>query len=64
VIEQGQIRLKTNVRLPDNTRVLVVVPDVQVAQVAHVYSPYLADPDRVADFEMEVIEEQQADGEY
>ena len=57
VIEQGQIRLKTNVRLPDNTRVFVVVPSIQVEQVAHVYSPRLAESEQAADFEMEMSAE-------
>ena len=54
VIEQGQIRLKTKVDLPDNTRVLVVIPDVQVAQAAHIYSPHLVAPEQAAGFIIEV----------
>jgi len=29
VVEKGKIRLKTGVRLPDNTKVYVVVPDTR-----------------------------------
>jgi hypothetical protein len=57
VIDNGQVRLKDNVRLPDNTRVYVLVPDIQVEEVAHIYSPRLAHPEQVADFKLEVTEE-------
>jgi hypothetical protein len=36
IVDDGQIRLKTNIRLPEKTRVYVVVPDIQIEQVAHV----------------------------
>jgi len=54
VVERDRIRLKTNVRLPENTRVYVIVPDVQVEQVALVFSPRLAHPKQAADFKMEM----------
>jgi hypothetical protein len=57
IVEQGQIRLKTNVRLPENTRVFVVVPDIQVEKVAHIFTPRLARREDAADFEMEVSRE-------
>jgi len=57
VVEHGQIRLKAGVRLPEKTQVYVIVPDVQIKQSARISSPRLAHPERVADFELEVIEE-------
>ena len=57
IVEQGQIKLKSNVRLPENTRVFVVVPDVQVEPVAHIFTPRLARREDAADFEMEVSRE-------
>jgi hypothetical protein len=57
VTENGQIRLKTNINLPDNTKVYVVVPDMQVEEIARIYSPRLAHPDQASDFEMEITEE-------
>ena len=57
VIDNGQVRLRDNVRLPDNTRVYVVVPDIQVEEVAHIYSPRLAHPEQAADYKLEVTEE-------
>jgi hypothetical protein len=57
VVDHGQIRLKTNVHLPENTKVFVIVPDYQAPEYAHVYSPHLAHSGEVADFKMEVSEE-------
>lgn len=57
VIDNGQVRLRDNVRLPDNTRVYVIVPDIEVEQVAHIYSPRLVHPEQAADFKLEVTEE-------
>ena len=57
IVEQGQIKLKSNVRLPENTRVFVVVPDVHVEPVAHIFTPRLARREDAADFEMEVSRE-------
>jgi hypothetical protein len=57
VVEHGQIRLKADVRLPEKTKVYVVVPDIQVERSARIFSPRLAHPEQAADFKLEVIEE-------
>jgi hypothetical protein len=57
IVERGQIRLKAGVSLPDKIKVYVVVPDIQVEQVAHIFTPRLAHPEQAVDFQMEVIEE-------
>lgn len=57
IVEHGQIHLKDGVHLPEKTRVYVVVPDVQVERAAHVFSPRLAYPEQVVDFEMEIVAE-------
>ncbi len=57
IVKHGQIQLKTNVRLPEQTKVYVVVPDVQIEQRARIFSPRLAHPEQAVDFEMQVIEE-------
>ena len=54
VVERNRIRLRTNVRLPENTKVYVIVPDLQVEQVARVFSPRLAHFEQAADFKMEM----------
>ncbi|QLQ05043.1 MAG: hypothetical protein HZY76_02320 [Anaerolineae bacterium] len=57
VVENGQIHLSTNVRLPEKTRVYVVVPDLEVKPVMHMFSPRLVHPEDAADFRKEVIED-------
>lgn len=57
IVEQGQIRLKNNVRLPENTRVFVVVPEVEVEKVACAVSPRLTHREDAKDFEMEITRE-------
>jgi hypothetical protein len=57
IIENGQIRLPANVRLPEKTKVYVVVPDIETLSIAYVGSPRLAHPEQARDFEKQVIEE-------
>ena len=57
VVEHGQIRLKTDVHLPDKTKVYVVVPGIEIERVAHIFTPRLAHPEQAVDFEMEIVEE-------
>lgn len=56
IVENGHIRLPDNVTLPDNTRVYVVVPDVEAVPRAYVRSPRLAHPEQAADFAKRVVE--------
>jgi len=56
-VENGQITLSESVRLPDHTRVYVVVPGVEEVARIHVGSPRLAQPERAADFTKEVAVE-------
>lgn len=57
VVEHGEIKLRPSIKLPDNTKVLVIVPEIQIEQqVVHVVSPRLAQSDHAKDFRMEVIE--------
>lgn len=56
IVENGQIRLRDNVTLPEHTKVYVVIPDVATAPQAHVYSPRLVHPEQAADFAKQIIE--------
>ena len=56
IVENGHIRLPNNVRLPDQTKVYVVVPGVEVEQVVRIASPGLARREQAADFVLEVVE--------
>ena len=48
------IRLKNDFSLPDKTKVYVVVPDIQMEKYARIFSPRLANPEQVIDFNMKV----------
>ncbi len=57
IVEHGQIRLKADVQLPDNIKVFVVIPDIEIQQRARILTPYLVHPEQAADFKLEIIEE-------
>jgi hypothetical protein len=56
VVENGQIRLKTDRPLPEKTKVYVVIPEYELAPPLHMMSPRLAHPEQAADFVKQVIE--------
>lgn len=55
VVENGRIRLRGDVTLPERATVYVIVPGVAAAP-AHVVTPRLARPERAVDFAKQVIE--------
>jgi len=58
IVENGQIRLRDDVTLPENTRVYVVIPDFEAAPPqARVYSPRLVHPEQAKDFAKQLLEE-------
>ena len=57
VVEHGQIRLNSEVHIPEGAKVYVVVPDSEAANGRiHLRSPRLALQEQAADFEMQVIQ--------
>ena len=56
IVENGQIRFRDHVTLPEHTKVYVVIPDVETAPPAHVYSPRLVRPEQAPDFAKQVSE--------
>lgn len=56
IVENGQIRLRDQVTLPEHTKVYVVIPEMEAVPQAHVYSPRLVHPEQAADFTKQVIE--------
>jgi molybdopterin biosynthesis enzyme len=56
IVEKGKIRLKTGVRLPENAKVYVIVPDLQVEKkkTVRVRTPRLANRKQAGDFKMKV----------
>lgn len=59
IVEQGVVRLKSDIRLPDQTRVLVVVPGIEVELASRIMSPRLAHPEQASDFVLEMSEAQE-----
>ncbi|MEX0717979.1 MAG: hypothetical protein WD066_15400 [Planctomycetaceae bacterium] len=57
IVQDGQIKLSEDVRLPEHAAVLVVVPGVREAPRIRVGSPRLAQPARAADFTKQVSQE-------
>jgi hypothetical protein len=57
VVENGQIRLETELNLPDNPKVYVIVPGIASGQKAHIVSPRLVHPEQIRDFTIEITEE-------
>lgn len=57
IVENGQVRLPPDVRLPEKTKVYIVIPDLETGGAAYVGSPRLAHPEQAMDFEKEVVQE-------
>jgi hypothetical protein len=55
IVENGQIRLPSSVRLPEKATVYVVVPDGEVVQTSYIGSPRLVHPEQAVDFKKEVV---------
>ena len=56
-VENGQVRLLDNVRLPEKATVFVVVPGAEISTSVYVRSPRLVHPEQAGDFNKEVVEE-------
>ena len=56
VVEKGKIRLKTGVRLPENAKVYVIIPDVQAEKkkTVRVRTPHLVHRKQAGEFKMKV----------
>ena len=56
VVENGKIRLRPDVSLPEKAKVYVVIPNAVVPSPAYIASPHLAHPEQAHEFKMEVLE--------
>lgn len=56
VVEKGKIRLKSDVKLPENVVVYVIVPEAEPRKkkTARVHTPRLVHPKQAGDFKMKV----------
>lgn len=55
IVEHGQIRLPENVRVPERTKVYVVIPGVGQPRATRLMSPRLAHPEQSQDFKTTII---------
>jgi hypothetical protein len=55
IVENGQIRLPQDVRVPERTKVFVVVPGVPQPSVVRLRSPRLARPQQNEDFKKTIV---------
>jgi hypothetical protein len=57
VVVDGQIQLRTNIRLPERATVYVLIPNLKAPKTVRIPSPRLVHREQAADFRKEVIEE-------
>jgi hypothetical protein len=57
VVENGCIRLPADARLPEQSKVYVIVPGTELPRTVHIKSPRLADPSQTPLFKVEVLKE-------
>jgi len=57
IVEGGSVRLPEEVKLPENSKVYIIVPDAESQRVIHLRSPRLVHPEQAKDFKLEVTEE-------
>jgi hypothetical protein len=56
VVENGRIRLREDVSLPENAKVYVIFADEDDKRAARVSTPRLADPRQAGDFKKQIVE--------
>lgn len=59
IVEKGKIRLKSGVHLPENTKVYVIVPELEEAKnkTPRVLTPRLVHRKQASDFKMKISKE-------
>jgi hypothetical protein len=55
-VDGERIILEAEVRLPDKTRVIVVVPDAEDERVVRIVSPRLVNPEQIGGLKKEIVE--------
>jgi len=55
-VENGVIKLSNEMTLPEQTRVFVIVPDVESSARARVLSPRLRHPQQAGEFAKQIFE--------
>jgi len=53
-VENGQIRIRNEVKLPEHAKVYVVIPDLELERPRRIHSPRLVHREQADDFTMQV----------
>jgi hypothetical protein len=56
VVENGKIRLREDVPLPENAKVYVIFAEAGEERSARIRTPHLADPRQLGDFKKQIVE--------
>jgi hypothetical protein len=56
IVKNGQIVLTEDFKLPEMTKIYVVIPKTVNQKTARIMSPRLVDKSKLADFEYEIID--------
>jgi hypothetical protein len=56
VVVNGQIQLRTNIRLPEHATVYVLIPNLKAPKMVRIPSPRLTHREQAADLRKKVIE--------
>jgi len=56
VVENGKIRLREDVALPEHTKVYVIVAELYETPFAKIHTPRLAHAEQARDFRKQVVE--------
>lgn len=56
ILENGQIRLREKVSLPENSRVYVIVAEMLDTSAPRIRTPRLAHPEQSKDFGKQIVE--------
>ena len=54
IVENGQIRLRDEVKLPEHAKVYVVIPELESHPPSHIRSPRLVHREQAEEFRMQV----------
>ena len=57
IMKNGRVKLPPGAQIPNETRVYVVVPELETIPLPYVASPKLANPEQAQDFEKRIVDD-------
>ena len=55
IVKDGKIQLRDDIKLPEHSKVYILIPELEGKPTAHVYSPRLVHPKQVKEFKKEIF---------